>query len=45
MRSFVEFLKTTCIGGFFIILPIGLLIIILMIKPYGLFGTKDIERV
>ncbi len=23
----------------------ALLIIILMIKPYGLFGTRDIERV
>ena len=27
------------------IAPFYALIVILMIKPYGLFGTKDIERV
>jgi branched-chain amino acid transport system permease protein len=27
------------------IAPFYVLIIILMVKPYGLFGTKDIERV
>jgi branched-chain amino acid transport system permease protein len=27
------------------IAPFYVLIVILMIKPYGLFGTKDIERV
>jgi len=25
--------------------PFYVLILILMIKPYGLFGTRDIERV
>jgi branched-chain amino acid transport system permease protein len=25
--------------------PYVILVIILMIKPYGLFGTKEIERV
>ena len=28
-----------------IVVPLTVLIIVLMIKPYGLFGTKDIERV
>ncbi|MEQ9642921.1 MAG: branched-chain amino acid ABC transporter permease [Alphaproteobacteria bacterium] len=32
-------------GNMFTIAPFYVLIIILMIKPYGLFGTKDIERV
>src|SRR5262249_9346312 len=32
-------------GNLFEIAPFYVLIIILMIKPYGLFGTKDIERV
>jgi branched-chain amino acid transport system permease protein len=27
------------------IAPFYALVIILMIKPYGLFGTKDIERI
>ena len=31
--------------GAFEIAPFYVLIIILMIKPYGLFGTKDIERI
>ena len=26
-------------------MPFWVLIVILMIKPYGLFGTRDIERV
>ncbi len=35
-----------CTGAISIeIAPFYVLIIILMIKPYGLFGTKDIERV
>lgn len=32
-------------GNLFTIAPFYILIIILMIKPYGLFGTKDIERI
>lgn len=32
-------------GNMFQIAPFYVLIIILMIKPYGLFGTKNIERV
>lgn len=32
-------------GNMFEIAPFYVLLIILMIKPYGLFGTRDIERV
>jgi len=32
-------------GNMFTIAPFYVLVIILMIKPYGLFGTRDIERV
>lgn len=32
-------------GNLFTIAPFYILIIILMIKPYGLFGTKNIERI
>jgi branched-chain amino acid transport system permease protein len=32
-------------GNLYEIVPFYVLIIILMIKPYGLFGTRDIERV
>ena len=32
-------------GNMFEIAPFYVLIVILMIKPYGLFGTRDIERV
>ena len=32
-------------GNMFTIAPFYVLIIILMVRPYGLFGTKDIERV
>ena len=32
-------------GNLFTIAPFYVLIVILMIKPYGLFGTKDIERI
>ena len=38
----VQYLK---IGNLYNIAPFYALIIILMIKPYGFFGTKDIERV
>jgi branched-chain amino acid transport system permease protein len=32
-------------GNLYEIVPFYVLIVILMIKPYGLFGTRDIERV
>ncbi|HEX5513530.1 MAG TPA: branched-chain amino acid ABC transporter permease [Gammaproteobacteria bacterium] len=32
-------------GNLYNIAPFYVLVIILMIKPYGLFGTKDIERI
>ena len=32
-------------GNMYEIAPFYVLILILMIKPYGLFGTRDIERV
>lgn len=32
-------------GNLYQIVPFYVLVIILMIKPYGLFGTKDIERI
>ena len=33
------------LGGFREVAAFIILVIILMIKPYGLFGTKEIERV
>ncbi|MCG8428693.1 MAG: branched-chain amino acid ABC transporter permease, partial [Chromatiales bacterium] len=33
------------VGNLYTIAPFYILVIILMIKPYGLFGTKDIERI
>ena len=33
------------LGNLFTIAPFYVLIIILMVKPYGLFGTEDIERI
>ncbi len=33
------------IGNLYVVAPFYALVIILMIKPYGLFGTKDIERI
>jgi branched-chain amino acid transport system permease protein len=32
-------------GNMLTIAPFWVLIIILVVKPYGLFGTRDIERV
>jgi branched-chain amino acid transport system permease protein len=32
------------IGNLYTVVPFYVLVIILMIKPYGLFGTRDIER-
>ncbi len=33
------------VGNLYTVAPFYALVIILMIKPYGLFGTKDIERI
>lgn len=33
------------VGNLYAIAPFYILIIVLMVKPYGLFGTKDIERI
>jgi len=33
------------LGNMYTIAPFYALVVILMIKPYGLFGTKDIERI
>jgi len=33
------------LGNLYTVAPFYVLVIILMIKPYGLFGTKDIERI
>ena len=33
------------LGGFKEVASFVVLVVILMIKPYGLFGTKEIERV
>ncbi len=33
------------LGNLYNVVPFYVLVIILMIKPYGLFGTRDIERV
>jgi len=33
------------LGNLYTVAPFYILVIILMIKPYGLFGTKDIERI
>jgi len=31
-------------GNLYTVAPFYVLVVILMIKPYGLFGTRDIER-
>jgi branched-chain amino acid transport system permease protein len=33
------------LGNMYTIAPFYVLILILMIKPYGLFGTRDVERI
>ncbi|RME41663.1 MAG: branched-chain amino acid ABC transporter permease, partial [Deltaproteobacteria bacterium] len=33
------------VGNMYTIAPFYALVVILMLKPYGLFGTKDIERI
>ena len=47
LENFAHFLDSEYLhwGNLFEIAPFYALIIILMIKPYGLFGTKDIERI
>jgi branched-chain amino acid transport system permease protein len=47
LENFAQFVDSEYLhlGNLYEIAPFYVLIIILMIKPYGLFGTKDIERV
>ena len=47
LENFAHYLDSQFLhwGNMFEIAPFYVLIIILMIKPYGLFGTRDIERV
>ncbi len=47
LENFAEFLdgQYLHIGNMYSVAPFYVLLIILMIKPYGLFGTPDIERV
>jgi branched-chain amino acid transport system permease protein len=47
LENFAEFADSQWfqVGNMYTIAPFYVLVIILMIKPYGLFGTKDIERV
>jgi branched-chain amino acid transport system permease protein len=46
LENFAHFLDSEYLhwGNLYEIAPFYVLIIILMIKPYGLFGTKEIER-
>ena len=32
-------------GGLYVVAPFYILVLILMVRPYGLFGTRDIERI
>jgi len=47
LENFAEFLDSQYfhVGNMYTVAPFYVLVIILMIKPYGLFGTKDIERI
>jgi branched-chain amino acid transport system permease protein len=47
LENFAQYVDSQWLhwGNMFEIAPFYVLIIILMIKPYGLFGTRDIERV
>lgn len=47
LENFAHFVDSQWlqVGNMFAIAPFYVLILILMVKPYGLFGTKDIERV
>lgn len=47
LENLAQFVDATWLnwGNLYEIVPFYVLVIILMIKPYGLFGTKDIERI
>jgi branched-chain amino acid transport system permease protein len=47
LENFAQFIDSQYLhwGNLYEIAPFYVLVIILMIKPYGLFGTKDIERI
>ncbi len=47
LENFAQFIDGEYLhwGNLYEVAPFYVLIIILMIKPYGLFGTKDIERI
>src|SRR3954468_10943979 len=47
LENFAQFIDSEYLhwGNLYEVAPFYVLIIILMIKPYGLFGTKDIERI
>jgi branched-chain amino acid transport system permease protein len=47
LENFAHFIDSEYLhwGNLYEIAPFYVLIVILMIKPYGLFGTKDIERI
>lgn len=47
LESVSQFVDTEYLGwgGLYQVVPFYVLVIILMIKPYGLFGTRDIERI
>jgi branched-chain amino acid transport system permease protein len=32
-------------GNLYVVVPFYALVLMLMLKPYGLFGTRDIERI
>jgi branched-subunit amino acid ABC-type transport system permease component len=44
-RAWHHGVRTLHWGNLYEIAPFYVLIIILMIRPYGLLGTKDIERI
>src|SRR5690606_10198508 len=47
LENLAEFVDSQCLnwGNLYTVAPFYALIVILMIKPYGLFGTKQIERI
>ncbi len=47
LENLAEFVDSQWLnlGNLYTVAPFYILVIILMIKPYGLFGTKDIERI
>jgi branched-chain amino acid transport system permease protein len=47
LENFAQYVDSEYLhwGNLYEVAPFYVLIIILMIKPYGLFGTKDIERI